>query len=153
AARPSTSRQSSAAKRRAGPRSYNRPASRPSKSGCRDRRLRALDLDAEAEPLVRPVVPDGAMLGAAVIPEGDRMLAPVEAHLPLGALDVLEQELEQRIALHRRQIVDVRGLAAIDVDELAAGPGMHRDDRVRAHGIDGLRALVEELGAIVRGAE
>src|SRR5947207_15725812 len=48
--------------------------------GRRHRRLRALDLHAVARAHVRPVVPDGAMLGAAVVPEGDRVLAPVEAH-------------------------------------------------------------------------
>src|SRR5690242_5350093 len=66
---------------------------------CRYWPLCALDLDAIAEPLMRPVVPDRAMLRAAVVPERDRVLAPVKAHLPLRTLDVLEQEFQQRIAL------------------------------------------------------
>src|SRR5262249_30672308 len=116
----------------------------------RNGRLGAFDLHAHAGAHVRPVVPDGAMLGAAVVPECDRVLAPVEAHLPLRVLDVLEQEAEDGVALLARYAVDLRGLAAVHVEKLPAGPGMHGDHRVRAHWVHGVRALVEELGAIVR---
>src|SRR5205085_877400 len=92
---------------------------------------------------------DRAVLDAAVVPEGDRMLAPVEAHLPLGGLDVVEQELEERVALVFRQLVDLRGLAAVDVEQFLSRPRMHRDHRVRADRIDRVGSLVEELAADV----
>ena len=41
----------------------------------------ALDGDARAGARVRPVIPHRAVLGAAIVPEGDRVLGPAEAAL------------------------------------------------------------------------
>src|SRR5262245_8130776 len=59
----------------------------------------AADRDAVAEASVGVVVPHRAVLGAAVVPEGDRVGLPLEAHRELGRLDVAPEHLQDRIAL------------------------------------------------------
>src|SRR5262245_15374044 len=49
----------------------------------------ALHRDAGAGSRVRPVIPHRAMLGAAVVPEGDRILGPAEATLKQRVFRVL----------------------------------------------------------------
>src|SRR5690242_7017524 len=53
-----------------------------------DRAL-ALDGDARARARMRPVIPHRAVLRAAIVPEGDRVLGPAEAALEQRVLRVL----------------------------------------------------------------
>ncbi len=46
---------------------------------------------------LRPVVPDGEMLGATIVPERHRMRAPVETAVELRLRHVLEQKRQQGI--------------------------------------------------------
>src|SRR5947208_14252178 len=84
----------------------------------------ALHRDAIARTRVRPVVPHRAMLGAAIVPERDRVLGPAEAALEQRVLAVLIEIGEDRVALVARNADDVRGEAAVHVERLAVGHRM-----------------------------
>src|SRR6516165_10489448 len=71
------------------------------------RRLGAFHLHAVARTHVRPVVPDGLVMRAAVVPEGDRMCGPAEAAGPFRLVAVIDQEAQHALALDPRQLVDV----------------------------------------------
>ena len=47
---------------------------------------------------VRPVVPDRAVLGASIIPDGNVVLAPLEAGLVVRAFHVIQQEAQELIS-------------------------------------------------------
>src|SRR5216683_7029916 len=76
-----------AAKRVGTPATVRRPAAmpakcchaRPTEGGRESVRLVAGDGDAVAAARVRPVIPHGAVLDAAIVPEGDGVRAPAEA--------------------------------------------------------------------------
>lgn len=87
-------------------------------------RLVAADGDPVSVALVRPVIEDRLMLGAAVVPERNRVPFPLEPAGQFWRLNMLEQECEQRVALGLAQLHDARGEAAIDEQELPAGDGM-----------------------------
>src|SRR5437879_6507607 len=59
----------------------------------------SLDLDAVTGADVRVVVPDRLMLGAAVVPERDRVLPPMKTDLEIRLGHVLVEELQNRRAL------------------------------------------------------
>src|SRR5215471_11069082 len=66
----------------------------------------ALHRDARAGAGVRPVVPHRAMLGAAIVPERDRVLGPAEAALEQRILRVLIEIGENGLALVARNADD-----------------------------------------------
>src|SRR5262249_21225816 len=89
----------------------------PMRSECgRLRRPFALHGHAGACAGVRPVVPHRAMLGAAVIPECDRVLAPAEAALEQRIFRVLVEIGEDRIAFVSGDSDDVAREAAVDIE-------------------------------------
>ena len=62
------------------------------------------------------VVPHRVVLHAAVVPEGDRVLAPAEAALEVRVRDVLEQEVEEGAALALGDPEDPPGEGPVDVE-------------------------------------
>src|SRR5665647_2103139 len=87
----------------------------------------ALHCHPRARTRVRPVVPQRAVLGAAVVPERDRILAPAEAALEQRIFHVLVEVFQDRAALVAGDADDVAGETAVDVERLLAG------HRVGAH--------------------
>src|SRR6267378_3815640 len=73
---------------------------------------------------VRPVIPHRAVLGAAVVPERDRVLGPAEAALEQRILGVLIKIGQHRVALVAGNADQEAGEAAVDVERLVAGHGM-----------------------------
>ena len=90
----------------------------------------AFDGDPVARAGVRPVVPHGAVLGAAVVPERDRPGPPAEPAGELRPRLVAEEIVEQRRALLLRHAVEAHGMADVDVERLPSRLGMDADDRV-----------------------
>src|SRR5882757_7485105 len=64
---------------------------------------------------VRPVVPHRAVLGAAIVPERDRVFAPAEAALEQRVLGVLVQIGQHRVALVAGDADDEAREAAVDI--------------------------------------
>src|SRR5678815_904676 len=83
-----------------------------------------LDRHAMAVAALRIVVPHRVVLHAAVVPERDRVHLPAEPAVELRRLDVAVEELQHRVALRPRELLDARGEAAVDVERLAAGDGV-----------------------------
>src|SRR5262245_49657900 len=79
---------------------------------------------------VRPIVPQRTVLGAAVVPEGDRARLPAETALEQRVLHMLVQVPQDGVALVDRHAEDARGEAAVDVERLLPGPRMRSDHRV-----------------------
>src|SRR6266566_10079615 len=79
---------------------------------------------------VRPVVPHRAVLGAAVVPERNRVLGPAEAALEQRIFRVLIEIVQHRIALVARDADDVPREAAVDIERLLAGHGMGANHRM-----------------------
>src|SRR4051812_49859722 len=77
------------------------------------------------------------MLGAAVVPERDCILAPAEAALKQGIFRVAVEIGEHRIAFVTRDADDVAGEAAIDVERLLPGYRMRAYDRMLGARIGG----------------
>src|SRR5260370_35742137 len=69
---------------------------------------------------VRPVVPHRAVLGAAVVPERDRVLAPAEAALEQRIFRVLIEIVQHRVALVSGDAADVTRKPALDVERFLA---------------------------------
>src|SRR5476651_2089586 len=67
---------------------------------------------------VRPVVPHRAVLGAAVVPERDRVLAPAKAALEQRVFRVLVEIGQHGVALIAGDADDVAGKAAVDIERL-----------------------------------
>src|SRR5438132_9727108 len=105
----------------------------------------ALDSHAMPLPLVRPVVPDREVLRAAIVPERHVVLLPAEPDLVVGAFDVPEKELQQRLTLGRLQSLEARGEDAVHEDSLLPGLGMRADDRMLRAGIDLAGVLLRPL--------
>src|SRR5260370_40262518 len=80
----------------------------------------ALHGDTRAGAGVGPVVPHRAVLGAAVVPERDRVLDPAEAALEQRIFRVLVEIGQHRIALVSGYADDVTGKTAVDVERLLA---------------------------------
>src|SRR5262245_43551573 len=94
---------------------------------------RPFTFDRHAAPLalVRPVVPDGVMHHAAVVPERNVVLRPSETNLKVDLLAVIEEKREQRVAFSLRQLVDAGRERAVDEERLAPGFRMRADHRMR----------------------
>src|ERR1700743_1354042 len=75
----------------------------------------ALDGDTGAGAGMRPVIPHRAVLGAAIVPERNRVLGPAEAALKQRILRVLVEIGQHGIAFVAGDADDVVGEAAIDV--------------------------------------
>src|SRR5262249_25900505 len=84
----------------------------------------AADRDAVAVAPVRVIVPQRMMLGAAVVPERDRVRLPAKAHAELRRLDVAKQHGEDRIALVAAHADDAGGEEAVHEQAFAAGDRM-----------------------------
>src|SRR5260370_32144314 len=80
----------------------------------------AFDKHPVARADVGPIIPDRIMLGAAIIPECDRMRRPAETHVPMRPRDMVVQEFQHAAAFGRRHFVNVTGELAIDEQRLAA---------------------------------
>ena len=76
---------------------------------------------------LRQIIRVGVVLRHAVIPDRHVIFLPAPAHLKLRFGDVSKQEVQQSVALFRRQVDDPRGEAFIDEQRLPAA------DRVGAH--------------------
>src|SRR5262249_11414956 len=97
--------------------------STPSQSkiaSTRSVRLVARHGDAIAAARVRPVVPHGAVLNTAIVPEGDRVRAPAEAALEQRTLHVLVEIVQDGVAFVARHASKRTGEAAIDIQCLLA---------------------------------
>src|SRR6266481_3470154 len=86
----------------------------------RSHRPLALDGDAGAGAGMRPVIPHRPVLGAAVVPERDRVFAPAEAALEQRVFRVLVEIGENGITLVARDANDVTRKTAIDIERLLA---------------------------------
>ena len=64
---------------------------------------------------LRPVIPHREMLNAAIVPKDHRARLPLEADLKIGALDVVEEEVEKSSALFAAHADDLGGEAGVDV--------------------------------------
>src|SRR5215470_18874582 len=73
------------------------------------------DGDAFHDAHLGPVVRARVVLRRAVVPEGDRVLPPAEAHLVLGMAGLVVENGEQAAALVRLEALDVAGEAAVHV--------------------------------------
>ena len=110
----------------------------------------ALDRDPVAAADLRPVVPEGVVLGRAVVPEGDRIGAPSEAAVELRRPDVFEEELEQGPALGRLHTDDLPREARVDEEPLAPGDRVAADHRVFGARIVAVaQALLQAIAAAV----
>src|SRR3979490_2560807 len=69
---------------------------------------------------VRPVVPQRAVLGAAIVPESDGVFAPAEAALEQWIFHVLVEVAQNRVALVNGYADDVARKAAVDIERLLA---------------------------------
>src|SRR5437868_8340602 len=107
----------------------------------------ALHRHAGAGAGVRPVIPHRAVLGAAVVPEGDRVFAPAEAALEQWIFRVLVEIGENSIALVLGDADDVTRKAAVDIERLLARHRMDADHRMLGARIGGL------IGDAVIGVE
>ena len=65
---------------------------------CPKNRCSSLDCYAMPLPFVRPVVPHGNMLSAAIVPNHNIVLLPFETHLEIGIFYVFEKKLQDRLA-------------------------------------------------------
>src|SRR5438105_7801756 len=103
---------------------------------ARTRPLGAFDKHPIARAHIGPIVPDRVMLGAAIVPECDRMRRPAEAHVPMRPRDMVVKEFQHAAAFGRRYFVNVTGELAIDEQRLAAAFRMTTDDGVNGDRID-----------------
>src|SRR3546814_18244269 len=76
------------------------------------------------------VISDRIVERRALVPERYRVDRPFEANLEEGSLDVLIEKGKDRLALLRRQFVDVRGVIGRDEQALARGLGGDSHDRM-----------------------
>src|SRR5688572_15843375 len=107
------------------------------------------DLHAPHEAAEGARIIDGEVLDAAIVPEGDGALLPAEAARELGAVAVLEQEIEERLALRLRHALEADRVGGIDVEERAARLGMRPDDWVDGDRL-APRVVVARFGGAAR---
>ena len=101
----------------------------------RKKRSVAFDRDSVAAAYMRVVVPERMVLDAPVVPEGDRVVFPREADMKLGRTYVIEEELEEGLALLAFQSHDTPREAGIDKQCLTARDRVGTDHRVYIPGI------------------
>src|SRR5215510_13453030 len=93
-------------------------------------RALAFHRDTRARAGVRPVIPHRAVLRAAIVPEGDRVLGPAEAALEQRILRVLVEIAQDCVTFVARNADDVRGEAAVDIKRLLPRHRMGAHDRM-----------------------
>src|SRR5260370_15565364 len=96
-------------------------------SSARTRPLGVFDKHPVARAHIGPIVPDRIMLGAAIVPECDRMRRPTETHVPMRPRDMVVKEFQHAAAFSRRHFVNVTGELAIDEQRLAVALRMTHD--------------------------
>src|SRR5258708_3416349 len=75
------------------------------------------------------------VLDATVVPERHGARLPAKPASELGPMAVLEQVIEQRLALGLGHVLEADGIGRIDEQELALGLGMGAHDRMDADGL------------------
>src|SRR6266704_4485456 len=70
------------------------------------------------------IVVDGEMLGAAIVPYRQRARRPADAAGEFGTHRMLGEEIDERQALGLAHVAEADGVAAVDVERLAAGRRM-----------------------------
>src|SRR5438105_15210607 len=94
----------------------------------------ARNLRAYREPPHAPALPvvvvDREVLRAAVVPDRERARRPAHAAGEFRPRLVLLQELDERPAFRFRHVLEVNGVAAADIERLAAGVGMRTHHRM-----------------------
>src|SRR5207302_7425750 len=93
----------------------------------------ALDRDAVQEAPLALVIVEREMPGRAVVPQGQRALAPPEAAGEFRPRRVPVQVVEERARLFVRPALEAQCKAGIDVERLAAGFPVADDDGM--HGV------------------
>src|SRR5215831_18274816 len=88
------------------------------------------------------------VLGAAVVPECDRIRLPLETHAQLGGLHVAVEHFEYRVAFSRAQTDDVGSEKAIHEQAFPPSLGMGPDNRMLGARI-GLAAIVVAVASAV----
>src|SRR5229473_4080235 len=84
---------------------------------------------------MRPIVPHRMVLDAAIVPEGDRVLAPAEAALEQRIGHVLVKITQHAVALVAWNAENAPGKALVDVKRLLAGHRMRPHNRVLGAGV------------------
>src|SRR5580765_2138389 len=82
------------------------------------------------QPAAARVVVDRVVLGAAIVPEGDRARAPAEAARELGADLVTVEVAQDRQALLARHPGEALGVSHVDVERFLAGLRVDAHDRM-----------------------
>src|SRR5262249_5987276 len=72
-----------------------------------------LDRHSTAGARLRIIVPERLMLDTAVVPKGNGMRLPAEAHLKLLARAELAEKIQNGLALFARQSIDMGGEVAV----------------------------------------
>jgi hypothetical protein len=104
-------------------------------------RLVAADLNPPHQPAKPPGVAQRDVLGAAVVPEGDRAVLPAEAEGEFRPVAELDQEIEQRPALRLGHALKAHRVGRVDEQHLAAGLGMSAHHRMHAARLAPVRAV------------
>ena len=91
-------------------------------------RLRAFNLHAKARTHIGPVIPQGFVLRAAVVPKRDRVGFPAEPTGPFVATNVAVQKLQNRFAFRFGQFIDVAGEVPIHKNSFAPALRVSGDD-------------------------
>ncbi len=84
---------------------------------------------------MRPIVPHRVVLDAAIVPEGDRVLAPAEAALEQRIGHMLVKITQHAVALVAWNAENAPGKALVDVKRFLAGHRMRPHDRVLGTGV------------------
>lgn len=87
------------------------------------------------------IVGDREVLNGAIVPEGDRIGLPAKTALEARLVDVLAEELDQRVALGLRETFDPLDRDGVEVERLASAPWMRAHERMGDR-----RPLRERLG-------
>ena len=95
--------------------------------------LFSLDGDPISLPFVWPVVPDGVVEYATVVPNRYGIFGPPEAALEVDTLAVFEQEIQQCPPLLLWEIIDGLGEFTVDVQRRTSAVDMTADNRVVRH--------------------
>src|SRR5580658_3633126 len=110
-----------------------RAGPRHASSSGRDRGLCPLNLDAEPGARFRPIIPDRTMMGAAIVPECNRVRPPTEPGLEIRMGAMMREEGNDRGALVGWDIIDLGDDLACEIDQFTLGDrvlgnqGMRRD--------------------------
>src|SRR5262249_12538006 len=98
---------------------------------------------------VRVIVPKRMVLGAAVVPECDRICLPLETHAQFGGLHVPVEHLENRVAFARAQADNARGEEAVREQAFPTRLGMRPDDRMLGTRINPSAIVIAVAAAVV----